>query len=50
MNRKLRILLADDHEVVREGVRSLIATQPDFEVVGEASDGTLVHKMVEAIV
>ena len=36
---KLRILLADDHAVVREGLRSLIDAQPDLEVVGEASDG-----------
>ena len=36
---KLRVLLADDHAVVREGLRSLIDAQPDLEVVGEASDG-----------
>jgi DNA-binding NarL/FixJ family response regulator len=36
---KLRILLADDHAVVREGLRALIDAQPDLEVVGEASDG-----------
>jgi DNA-binding NarL/FixJ family response regulator len=36
---KLRILLADDHAVVREGLRALIEAQPDLEVVGEASDG-----------
>ena len=33
---KLRVLLADDHAVVREGLRSLIDAQPDLEVVGEA--------------
>jgi DNA-binding NarL/FixJ family response regulator len=36
---KLRVLLADDHAVVREGLRALIDAHPDFEVVGEASDG-----------
>ena len=36
---KLRILLADDHAVVREGLRVLVEAQPDLEVVGEASDG-----------
>jgi two-component system response regulator NreC len=36
---KLRILLADDHAVVREGLKTLINAQPDMEVVGEASDG-----------
>lgn len=36
---KIRVLLADDHETVREGLRLIIATQPDMEVVGEAADG-----------
>jgi DNA-binding NarL/FixJ family response regulator len=39
MNPKLRILIADDHTLFREGVRKLLEDQPDFEVVGEASDG-----------
>src|SRR2546422_42124 len=34
-----RILIADDHLAVREGLRSLIDPDPDFEVVGEAADG-----------
>jgi len=36
---KLRIFLADDHAVVREGLKSLVNAQPDMEVVGEAGDG-----------
>ena len=36
---KLRVLLADDHAVVREGLRALLDAQPDMEVVGEAADG-----------
>lgn len=36
----IRILIADDHAVVREGLRALIATKPDIEMVGEAADGT----------
>ncbi|HZN68989.1 MAG TPA: response regulator transcription factor [Tepidisphaeraceae bacterium] len=35
----MRILLADDHRIVREGLKSLIEAQPDLEVVGEAADG-----------
>lgn len=35
----ITILLADDHQVVRQGLRSLLEVQPGFEVVGEASDG-----------
>ena len=33
------ILLVDDHRIVREGLRTLLAQQPDLEVVGEAADG-----------
>lgn len=36
---RLRILLADDHAIVREGLKSLIDAQPTMEVVGEAADG-----------
>ena len=36
---KLRILVADDHEVVRRGLASLLQAQPGWEVVAEASDG-----------
>lgn len=35
----IRILLADDHKVVRQGLVAILETQPDFEVVGEASSG-----------
>jgi len=38
MNR-VRVLIADDHSVVRAGLRMLIASQPDMEVIGEAGDG-----------
>ena len=36
---KTRILLADDHGVVRKGLRFLLESEPDLEVVGEAADG-----------
>ena len=39
MNRKIRILIADDHAIVRRGLRSLIETYPDFIAVGEAKNG-----------
>jgi two-component system, NarL family, response regulator NreC len=35
----IRILIADDHGIVRAGLRSLLNAEPDFEVVGEAEDG-----------
>ncbi|HLG59086.1 MAG TPA: response regulator transcription factor [Vicinamibacterales bacterium] len=39
MTNRLRILLADDHVVVRQGLKLLIESQPDMTVVSEASDG-----------
>jgi len=45
---KIRLLVADDHPVVRAGLRMLLATQPDMEVVGEAVDGdTAVERALE---
>jgi DNA-binding NarL/FixJ family response regulator len=36
---KIRVLIADDHTVVRDGLSSMLAREQDFEVVGEAADG-----------
>ena len=36
---KIRIMLADDHTLFRQAIRTLISTEPDMEVVGEASNG-----------
>jgi len=35
----IRVLLSDDHQIVREGIRALLDKEPDIEVVGEAEDG-----------
>ena len=43
------ILLADDHHVVRQGLRSLLEMEPDFKVVGEASNGVEAIQMVEQL-
>lgn len=40
MSSPITVLLVDDHEVVRSGVSAFLASQPDFEVVGEAKSGT----------
>jgi DNA-binding NarL/FixJ family response regulator len=41
MDQKLRIVLAEDHQTVREGIKMLVGAQPDMEVVGEAGNGEL---------
>lgn len=38
-DRAIRVLLADDHTIVRQGLKLILAAQPDFEVVGEAANG-----------
>lgn len=40
MSDVVRVLIADDHPVVRSGIRGMLASDPGFEVVGEAADGT----------
>lgn len=51
---KIKVLLADDHQIVRQGMRVLLNTQADIEVVGEASDGyellELVNKLAPQVV
>ena len=37
MSKKIRVLLADDHGVLRKGLRFLLESEPDMEVAGEAS-------------
>jgi NarL family two-component system response regulator LiaR len=39
MTGPIRVFLAEDHAIVRKGIRALLATEPDVEVVGEAADG-----------
>jgi NarL family two-component system response regulator LiaR len=46
---KIRILIADDHAVVREGTRTLLEREPDMEVVGEAADGEEALRLLERL-
>jgi len=45
----IRIILADDHKIVRQGLRSLLKSHPGFEVVGEAGDGEQALKLMEEL-
>ena len=47
--KKLRILLADDHNLIRAGLRLVVAQQPDFIVAGEADNGRQAVAMAEAL-
>jgi DNA-binding NarL/FixJ family response regulator len=45
----IRLLVADDHPVVRDGLRAMLATQPDMELVGEAATGTQAVERARAL-
>jgi two-component system response regulator NreC len=47
--RKTRILLADDHAVVRQGFKMLLSAQPDMEIVGEAANGREAVESAESL-
>jgi NarL family two-component system response regulator LiaR len=45
----VKVVLADDHELVRRGIKTMLESESDIEVVGEASDGTQVLELVEQL-
>ena len=45
----IRILVADDHGVLRAGLRALLNSEPDFQVVGEAADGQTAARLAEEL-
>jgi DNA-binding NarL/FixJ family response regulator len=50
MKEKQRIVIAEDHRILREGLRALISSNPDFDIVGEAEDGRDAIRCVEKLV
>lgn len=46
---KIRVLLADDHKIFRDGVRSILEKEKDIEVVGEAANGTEVIELIKQL-
>ena len=49
MTTPIRVLIADDHAIVRKGIRALLSVKPDIEVVGEASDGAETVAQAQAL-
>lgn len=49
LEKKIRVLIADDHAVVREGTRQILEHEMDLEVVGEAADGEETVKLAEKL-
>jgi two-component system response regulator NreC len=49
MGEKQRIIIAEDHTILREGLRALISSDPEFDVVGEAEDGRDAIRCVEKL-
>jgi NarL family two-component system response regulator LiaR len=45
----IRVLVADDHAIVREGLRALISTEPGMELLGEAADGQEIVRLAEVL-
>src|SRR5574342_745007 len=45
----IRVLIADDHEVVRDGLKLILETEEDFEVVGEAGDGATAVQLTDQL-
>lgn len=48
-NRTITIVLADDHPIVRQGVKTLLEAEPDFSVIGEAGDGLEAVELAERV-
>ena len=49
MNQKYRIVIAEDHTILREGLRALLSSRPEFEIVGEAEDGRAAVQCIERL-
>ena len=49
MQGRIKILIAEDHTILREGLRLLLSSNPDFEVVSEAQDGLEAIQLVESL-
>src|SRR5690349_8321592 len=46
---KLRVFVADDHAVLRDGLKALVSAQPDMEIVGEAENGRTTYEKAKEL-
>ncbi|WP_020590079.1 response regulator [Desulfobacter curvatus] len=46
----IKILIADDHQALREGLKVILQLEPDFSIIGEAEDGKQAIKLAQALV
>src|SRR4030066_1950286 len=49
MNQPIRIILADDHQIVRQGLRILLEAETDMEIIAEADNGRKVLKLAQEL-
>ena len=49
MKSPYEIVIAEDHTILRQGLRALLSSDPDFEIVGEAEDGRVAVRLVETL-
>lgn len=49
MGLKLRLVIVEDHTILREGLKALLSSSPDFEIAGEAEDGRAAIRLVETV-
>ena len=47
--RPIRVVIADDHPVTREGISTILAAAPDIDVIGTAKDGREAQELVKAL-
>jgi len=45
----IQIILADDHKIVRQGLRTMLEKEPDIEVMGEADDGRMAVRLAREL-
>lgn len=46
---QIRVLIVDDHQIVRQGIRSLLSNYPEFDIVGEAEDGEVALRLMKQL-